>query len=76
MARHNRMLDLTGGDAAAVAEIRTVLDRIAVQDDPDLASALVLACHRDQLVRSQRRSFPPGYPASGLLSASCGGLRA
>src|SRR4029078_11334062 len=31
-ARHNRMLDLTGGDAAALTETRTALERIANQD--------------------------------------------
>ena len=46
-ARHERMLDMTGGDAAALAEIRTALDCIAAQDDPDLTTALGLACHRD-----------------------------
>ena len=71
MARHDRMLDVTGGDAAAVAEIRTVLDRIAVQDAPDLANALVLACHRDQLIR--RNAFiPAGLPG---VWASLGQLR-
>ena len=35
--RHDRMLDLTGGDAAALAEVRTALDLIATQDAPDLA---------------------------------------
>jgi hypothetical protein len=48
-ARHDRMLSLTGGDAAALTEIRTALDATATQSDPDLASALALACHRDQL---------------------------
>jgi tetratricopeptide (TPR) repeat protein len=49
-ARHDRMLRLTGGDSAAVAEVCTALDRIAAHEDPDLASALSLACHRDHLV--------------------------
>jgi hypothetical protein len=33
------MLDLTGGDAAALAEARAALDRIAAQDAPDPADA-------------------------------------
>ena len=70
LARHDRMLDLTGGDAAALAEIRTALDLIAAQDAPDLASALVLACHRDQLT-DRNTNIPAGsarrlgHPRSG-----------
>ena len=56
-ARHERMLDLTGGDAAALAEIRTTLDFIAAQDVPDLAGALSLACHRDLL--ADRNTYIP-----------------
>jgi tetratricopeptide (TPR) repeat protein len=63
MARHDRMLDLTGGDAAALAEARTTLDRIAAQDAPDLASALALACHRDQLA-DRNAHIPLGLPAA------------
>ena len=33
-ARHDRLLSLTGGDAAALAEIRAVLGLIAAQDAP------------------------------------------
>ena len=60
--RHDRMLDLTGGDAAALTEIRTALDLIAVQDVPDLASALCLACHRD-LLTDRNAYIPAGLPA-------------
>ncbi len=48
-ARHDRMLDMTGGDAAALIEVRAALDAIAVQEEPDLANALALARHRDRL---------------------------
>ena len=61
-ARHDRLLDITGGDAAALAEIRTALDLIAAQDAPDLASALCLACHRD-LLTDRNTNIPPGLPA-------------
>ena len=61
-ARHDRMLDLTGGDAAALAEARTVLDRIVAQDDPDLVSALALACHRDHLA-DRNAKIPVTLPA-------------
>ena len=56
------MLDLTGGDAAALAEVRTALDLIAAQDDPDLASALRLACHRDHLA-DRNTNIPASLPA-------------
>jgi tetratricopeptide (TPR) repeat protein len=61
-ARRDRMMDLTGGDAAAVVETRAVLDRIAAQDEPDLTSALTLACHRDHLT-DRNAAIPPSLPA-------------
>jgi tetratricopeptide (TPR) repeat protein len=70
-SRHDRMLDLSGGDAAALAEARTTLDRIAAQDAPDLASALALACHRDRLVSRNSRiptSLPAVWAALGQLA--------
>ncbi len=60
--RHDRMLDVTGGDTAALAEIRIALDLIAVQDVPDLADALCLACHRD-LLTDRNTNIPSGLPA-------------
>ena len=48
-ARHERMLDITGGDAAALNEVTITLDLVAAQDDPDLTAALRLARHRDYL---------------------------
>ena len=62
MARHDRMLDLTGGDAAAILETRTALDRIVAQDEPDLTSALILAHHRDYLAE-RNSSIPSSLPA-------------
>ena len=62
MVRHDRMLDLTGGDAAALAETRTVLGRIAAQAEPDLTSALSLACHRDHLA-DRNADIPDDLPA-------------
>ena len=56
------MLDLTGGDAAALAEIRTALELIAAQDDPDLVAALRLARHRDDLT-DRNTNIPPFLPA-------------
>ena len=56
-ARHDRMLDLTGGDVTAIAEVRTALDLTAAQDVPDLAVGLHLAYHRDYL--TDRNSYVP-----------------
>ena len=35
LARHDRMLDLTGGDAAAIEEVRATLKRITACESPD-----------------------------------------
>jgi len=48
--RHDRMLEHTGADAAALAEARAALDLIAASEVRDLASALALAFCRDHLV--------------------------
>jgi hypothetical protein len=59
--RHDRMRDLIGGDAAALAETRTALDRVAIQDPPDLAIVLALAGHRDRLI-ARNSHFPVRLP--------------
>ena len=61
-ARHERMLDITGGDAAALNEVTITLDVIAAQDDPDLTAALSLARHRDYLA-DRNISIPASLPA-------------
>jgi hypothetical protein len=60
--RHDRMLDLSGGDEAALREVRTALDRIVGQDVPELGSALALAFHRDYLVK-RNDNIPAELPA-------------
>ena len=57
-ARHERLLDVTGGDAAALAEIDTALALIATDDTPDLAGAICLAHHRDYLTTATQESLP------------------
>jgi hypothetical protein len=47
--RHHRMLNATGGDAAALAEIATAHTLTAAQPSPNLLNALRLAWYRDQL---------------------------
>jgi tetratricopeptide (TPR) repeat protein len=64
--RHDRMLDLTGGDAAALAEVRTAQGRIAVQDVPDLRCALYLAYHRNQLT-DRNANIPASLPAVWVM---------
>ena len=61
-ARHERMLDITGGDAAALNEVTTTLDLIAAQYDPDLTAALGLARHRDYLA-DRNTNIPTRLPA-------------
>ena len=56
------MLDLTGGDAAGIAEARTALERVAAQESPDLVVALDLARQRDDLA-ARNWDIPPTLPA-------------
>jgi tetratricopeptide (TPR) repeat protein len=60
-ARHDRMLAVTGGDAAALAEIATATNRLLSQPDPDLATLAHLAAHRDDLAR-RNEHIPPDLP--------------
>lgn len=54
-ARHDRMLDVTGGDAAALAEIITVQNEHFAQADLDLKSIARLSVHRNALeVRNEK----------------------
>lgn len=57
--RQDRMLNLTGGDVAAIVEARAVLGRIAAQDAPNLGDALAVAYRRDEL--SDRNWGIPEY---------------
>ena len=60
-ARHDRLLELTGGDAAGLSETMTALTMIAAEEDPDLAVSLSLARHRDRLIGRNAR-IPPQLP--------------
>ncbi|WP_439379588.1 hypothetical protein [Amycolatopsis lexingtonensis] len=61
LARHDRMLDVSGGDALALAEITTTQNVILAQSAPDLVAMTRLSIHRDHL--SDRNShIPPLLP--------------
>jgi tetratricopeptide (TPR) repeat protein len=49
--RHDRMLDITGGDAAALAEILAAQEAVANRAVPDLLAVMRLAMHRDTLAQ-------------------------
>ncbi|TDQ00689.1 hypothetical protein [Labedaea rhizosphaerae] len=57
-ARHDRMLDLTGGDSVALAEIAAASDAFTALDPPDLVAVSRLAVHYDSLSR-RNADIPP-----------------
>lgn len=73
--RHERMLDATGGDAAALDEIRATQQLMAERtergEEGDLLTALRLAMHRDELAgRSARisRVVPEAWAVLGQVN--------
>jgi len=61
-ARHDRMLDLTGADAAALAEITTCQDLVLAGPGPVVEAMLLLCIRRNNLADRNRR-IPTGLPA-------------
>ncbi len=61
-ARHDRSLLLTGGDAAALREIKVAQDAVKSQRVPSLGDLTVLAMRRDDLV-ARNSTIPPDLPA-------------
>jgi tetratricopeptide (TPR) repeat protein len=59
--RHDRMLDLSGGDTAALAEITDTQNAILATPHPDLPSMARLAVHRDRITGRNGR-MPAGLP--------------
>lgn len=59
--RHDRMLDLTGGDAAALVEIRTLQSLLIGQDSPDLAALARLCVRRGALIE-RNANIPVALP--------------
>ncbi|MGW2821801.1 hypothetical protein ACWC24_12445 [Streptomyces sp. NPDC001443] len=61
-ARHDRMLDLSGGDAAALTEIKTCQDLLLASPEPDLY-ALARLSHRRSQLESRNANIPAELPA-------------
>ncbi|WP_143031648.1 P-loop domain-containing protein [Actinacidiphila guanduensis] len=61
-ARHDRMLDLSGGDTAALTEITTCQDLLLDGPEPDLYALARLSHHRGQL-ESRNTHIPIRLPA-------------
>ncbi|MGH3804427.1 MAG: hypothetical protein ACRDTD_30670, partial [Pseudonocardiaceae bacterium] len=61
-ARHDRMRDLTGGDALAFTEISSAQQLILAQPDPDLTSLALLAVQREHLT-TRNSNVPVELPA-------------
>ncbi|SCE94023.1 hypothetical protein GA0070564_102173 [Micromonospora mirobrigensis] len=54
-ARHDRMLDLSGGDVTALEEIAVAHEALLTRDEPDLVAMARLAVHRDRMTDRNRR---------------------
>ncbi|MEV0926528.1 hypothetical protein AB0I99_15645, partial [Streptomyces spongiicola] len=61
-ARHDRMLDLSGGDTAALTEIETCQDLLLSSPQPDLYALARLSHHRGQL-EFRNAHIPTELPA-------------
>ncbi|AXE88037.1 tetratricopeptide repeat protein [Streptomyces sp. Go-475] len=68
--RHDRMLDVTGGDAAALAEIRNAEEMAAEAGVPHLTDLVRLSLRREELERrndSVTRTFPWAWATLGRV---------
>lgn len=61
-ARHNRMLDLSGGDTTALTEIATTQNHVLLRAPADLLAMQRLAIHRDHLL-TRNSDIPVTLPA-------------
>ncbi|REE96805.1 hypothetical protein [Thermomonospora umbrina] len=64
--RLDRMLDVSKGDGAAMADLVTVQEYIRDRPDPDLSAALHVGLARQRLAR-RNSNLPPGLPAAWVL---------
>lgn len=62
-ARHDRMLDITGGDAAALTEITDVQALLLRQEEPDLPALARLNVHRC-IITARNAHVPPELPVA------------
>ena len=60
-ARHDRMLDITGGDTAALTEITDVQDLLLRLEEPDLPALARLNVHRS-VIADRNAHVPPILP--------------
>ena len=60
-ARHDRMLDITGGDTAALTEIADVQDLLLRLNEPDLSIMACLNVHRS-ILAERNTHVPPVLP--------------
>lgn len=61
VTRHDRILDISGGDIAAITEITTTQEVILRQDEPDLLALARLRIGQDRLV-ARNQSIPWALP--------------
>ena len=61
-ARHDRMLDITGGDSAAMAEIADAQNAMLRLEEPDLEAMAELAVHRKGITERNAK-IPVSLPA-------------
>ncbi|MGM1060708.1 hypothetical protein [Saccharothrix sp. Mg75] len=61
-ARHDRVLDLSGGDVDALTEIGAAQDVLLAADRPDVTAVARLAVHRDRLIK-RGSAIPERLPA-------------
>ncbi len=62
LARHDRMLDISGGDAAALAEIANSQEALVSSLVPDLEAMIRLTIYRDHLM-NRNEKMPNAVPA-------------
>ena len=61
-SRHDRLLDLSGGDVDATSEIAACQKAILDKENPDVKAMARLAIHRDRLI-GRNRNIPVELPA-------------
>ena len=65
--RHDRMLDVTGGDTGALAELTDAQNLLLSMDRPDMTAIMRLAVHRIDIIE-RNASIPTRLPAVWALA--------